>query len=110
MTKEGNMKQILGKSANSFGYLKGDILLDKKKVSQVTLPNKLKMGDRIGIGINCQNRTFFVVKNDFTVITNTPIPLLWNEFYPAVSLSCKNEKVQFFFQSSQFLFDLSKYT
>lgn len=38
MTKEGNMKQILGKSANSFGYLKGDLLLDKKKVSQVTLP------------------------------------------------------------------------
>jgi hypothetical protein len=100
MTKEGNMKQIIGKSANSFGYSKGDLLLDKKKVSQLTLTEKLKIRDKIGLGINCQNRTFFVVKNDVVILSNIAIPLLWNEFYPAVSLSCKNEKVQFFFHPS----------
>jgi hypothetical protein len=87
MSKDSNNKLFLGKSVNSFGYLKGDLYLDKKKASQLTLPEKLKVGDRIGIGINCHRRTFFVVKNEIVMQRGIDIPPAWNEFIPAVALS-----------------------
>ena len=70
MSKDNNTRQFIGKSNNSFGYYKGELYLNKKKVrknvSKVNtnaLSDKLKIRDRIGVGIDCKRRTFFVVKN-----------------------------------------------
>jgi hypothetical protein len=77
----------LGKSINSFGYLKGNLYLDKRKVSNLTLVEKLKEGDRVGLGINCHKRTFFAVKNGIVILSGVEIPYNWNEYIPAVSLT-----------------------
>lgn len=87
ISKDCNNKQFLGKSINSFGYLKGAVYLDKRKVSNSTPLEKLKEGDRIGLGINCHKRTFFVVKNGLVVLKGVDIPYNWNEYIPAVSLT-----------------------
>lgn len=42
MSKDCNNKMFIGKSNNSFGYLKGDLYLDKKKVSTPIIHEKLK--------------------------------------------------------------------
>jgi hypothetical protein len=90
VSKDSNNKIFLGRSMNSFGYLKGDLYLDKKKISNITLPEKLKVNDRIGVGINCYQRTFFLVKNGIFIHKDIPIPLNWTEYIPAVSLSNSN--------------------
>lgn len=63
ITKDCNQKQFTGKTLGSFGYHKGVLYLDKKKVSTTALSEKLANHDRIGFGINCYKMTFFVVKN-----------------------------------------------
>lgn len=94
MARDSNTKQFLGKMNNSIGFMKGEIHINKKKVSfssfQITVGaqfEKLKVGDLIGIGINCDEREFFFVKNGLVFKNRIEIPLGWNEFYPAVGLS-----------------------
>ena len=48
---------------------------------------RLEVGDYFGIGVNCINRTFFVVKNGQIVINNIDIPPNWHDYYPAVGVS-----------------------
>jgi hypothetical protein len=42
MTKDANNKQFLGKSTSSLGYFKGDLFLEKKKVGEAIVLDKLK--------------------------------------------------------------------
>jgi len=51
------------------------------------LTEKLKIGDRLGIGINCYKREFFATKNGDIFQSKIEIPGGWNDFYPAVGLS-----------------------
>ena len=94
MSRDSNTKQFLGKMNTSFGYQKGDLYLNKKKVakmiyqvSTLLLAEKLKIGDRLGIGINCYKREFFATKNGDIFQSKIEIPGGWNDFYPAVGLS-----------------------
>lgn len=77
-SKDSSHKQLLGKSLGSFGFLKGDIYLDKKKVFSSPNHQKLRAGDRIGVGIDCVARSFFVVKNEGIVHQEVEIPTGWN--------------------------------
>lgn len=87
MARDSNTKQFLGKMNNSIGFMKGEIHINKKKITVGAQFEKLKVGDLIGIGINCDEREFFFVKNGLVFKNRIEIPLGWNEFYPAVGLS-----------------------
>ena len=75
------------------------------KVASVSR-EKLKEGDRVGLGINCHTRCFFATINGQIVKEGITITLGWNEFYVGVGLINENEKVRVYFEPIDFKFNL----
>lgn len=114
ISKDGNMRQYAGRTINSIGYSKNssdqkfEIYLSKKKISSLS-HDKLKLKDRIGCGVKCQNRTFFFTKNGTMIMQDIPIPLCWSQFYPAVGMNCKDEALRCYFNYDQCVFNVAMY-
>ena len=68
--------------------------------------DKLKAGDRIGIGVNCHSRCFFVTKNGDMVKEGISVTMGWNEFYVGVGMTNETEKVRVLFETVDFKFNL----
>ena len=113
MARDNTTKQHLGRTNCSFGYYKGDLLLNKRKVKMITIKvasitpsEKLNVRDRLGMGVNNFKRTLFVTKNGQIVAADIAIPAHWNDYYPAVGVSQDAQKVKLFFNPKEFKFDL----
>lgn len=85
IAKDNTNKLAIGKSNNSFGYFRGELFLNKRKVRHSTLQvggivphEKLKEGDYIGIGVNCHKNKFIVIKNGKIVSNSIAVPENWH--------------------------------